>query len=126
MGAIALGFPVVVDIDLGENQVPGALSPYAGIRAQGTDHVGEGCRRGGIQRVVGVEEVLAVIAEGGETRRQRGIGFFVREQAAFLTPGASQHRILSDLVIVEVFALDLDRGFIGDVGDRITMGHTAL
>ncbi len=24
-GAIALGFPVVVDIDLGENQVPGAL-----------------------------------------------------------------------------------------------------
>ena len=24
-GAIALGFPVVVDVDLGENQVPGAL-----------------------------------------------------------------------------------------------------
>ncbi|MBQ1508943.1 MAG: hypothetical protein IIZ47_05925, partial [Erysipelotrichaceae bacterium] len=24
-GAIALGFPVIVDIDLGENQVPGAL-----------------------------------------------------------------------------------------------------
>lgn len=62
----------------------------APVSVPGSHHVGEGGGRGGIQRVVGVEEVLAVIAEGGETRRKQGIDVLVGANSAASRPKFSE------------------------------------